>query len=200
MATPRPFADLHALARRHARRADEADDLLQSALLAALEAGRTDLASPDNRRWLAGCIRNQAAMQARTAIRRKRRDDAWSSDVLPSKSEEAATGTDPITHLSPALHVTARLALTGHTRQEIGWLLNLSDTALRQRLSQIKRALANAEAPNTEPALKGMLAFGRIRQALLSASRHGDAFLASHDPDGHLFLIGRSQTGAPRQR
>ena len=48
------FADLHALARRASRRAEEADDLLQSALLAAIEAGRTDFASPETRRWLAG--------------------------------------------------------------------------------------------------------------------------------------------------
>ena len=64
MPTPRVFADLHAQARRLARRPEEADDLLQSALLAALESGRTDLASPETRRWLSGVIRNRAAFDS----------------------------------------------------------------------------------------------------------------------------------------
>ncbi|MCV3238927.1 hypothetical protein [Mesorhizobium sp. ZC-5] len=38
--------------------------------------------------------------------------------------------------------------------------------------------------------LSGTLEFGRIRQSLLAAVRHGQAVLASHDPDGHLFVIG----------
>ena len=68
MPAPRAFADLHAQARRLARRPEEADDLLQSALLAALESGRTDLASPETRRWLSGVIRNRAAFDARTRL------------------------------------------------------------------------------------------------------------------------------------
>jgi len=101
--------------------------------------------------------------------------------------------------LSPALRVTALVALSGHTRQEIGWLLKLSDEALRQRISQLRKALANVERP---PAADpdGALAFGRIRRALLGPVRRRDAFLASHDPDGHLFVVSRSQIASPRQQ
>ena len=156
MPPPRAFADLHAQARRHARRPDEADDLLQSALLAALESGRTDLAAPETRRWLSGVIRNRAAFDARTSARRRRRENGWSETYWPEpalgeqaaqrRSVEPRTGEATLPALPPALRLTALLALSGHTRREIGWLLNLSDTALRQRISQLKRALAAAPA------------------------------------------------------
>jgi len=208
MPVPRAFADLHAQARRNARRPDEADDLLQTALLAALESGRTDLAAPETRRWLSGVIRNRAAFDARTAARRRRRDSAWGEDVLPDaergggssprlRSEmEGAGATLP--DLPPSLRLTALLALSGHTRREIGWLLNLSDTALRQRISQLKRALENAPTPQADPI--GPLPFGRIRRALLGPARREQAFLASHDPDGHLFVVSRSHFPARRQQ
>ena len=62
------YRALRAQARRLVRRAEEADDLVQDALLAALEAGRSD---PP---WLAGVLRKQSAMTARSAIRRRRRE------------------------------------------------------------------------------------------------------------------------------
>lgn len=200
MLVQRQFKDLHALARRTARRPGDADDLVQHAILAALESGRTDLAAPEARRWMAGVIRNRAAFDARTAARRSRRERSW-ADANPA--EPARTGMSrpdrALTSLSPALRVTALLALSGHTRQEIGWLLNLSDEALRQRISQLRKALANAEPPpGADP--DGPLAFGRIRRALLGPVRRRDAFLASHDPDGHLFVVSRSQIAPPRQQ
>lgn len=198
MAAQRQFRDLHALARRVARRSDEADDLVQQAVLAALEAGRTDLSAPETRRWLTGVIRNRAAFDARTSARRRRRETAWSDALAPqTTSPDDAAATASVKHLSPALKVTALLALSGHTRQEIGWLLNLSDEALRQRISQLRKALAGAD-PAAGPA--GALAFGRIRRALLAPARRAQVFLASHDPDGHLFLVSRSQITTPRQQ
>lgn len=197
MAVQRHFRDLHALARRVARRSGDADDLVQQAILAALEAGRSDLSAPETRRWLAGVIRKRAAFDARTAGRARRRESAWSeTQARADDGQKADPGLPP---LSPALKVTALLALSGHTRQEIGWLLNLSEEALRQRVSQLRKALANAgPASNGNPS--GALAFGRIRQALLAPGRRNNAFLASHDPDGHLFVVSRSQIPAPRQQ
>jgi hypothetical protein len=91
--------------------------------------------------------------------------------------------------------------LTGHNRREIAYLLGLPDTALRQRISALKKHLMarGLAAPEELSGLHLDLAYGRIRDALLPALvRHGGAF-ASHDPDGHLFLVRRSQTGAARQ-
>jgi RNA polymerase sigma-70 factor (ECF subfamily) len=198
MAVQRQFRDLHALARRVTRRSDEADDLVQQAVLAALEAGRADLSSPETRRWLAGVIRNRAAFEARTSARRRRRETAWSDALGPQQAfTEGALADAGVKQLSPALRVTALLALSGHTRQEIGWLLNLSDEALRQRISQLRKALAGAD-PTAGPA--GALAFGRIRRALLAPARREQVFLASHDPDGHLFVVSRSRIAIPRQQ
>lgn len=193
-----PLKELRALARRASRRPDEADDLLQAALLAAIEAGRTDISSPETRRWLAGVIRNRAAFEARTGARRRRRETAWAQAAT---REPAVTSDATFDALPPALRITALLAFNGCTRAEIGWLLGLSDTALRQRISQLKRAIdrVGLVAPG-EPRLVGALPFGRMRAALLAAARRRDAFVASHDPDGHLFVVGRSQTPPPRQQ
>jgi RNA polymerase sigma factor (sigma-70 family) len=206
----RTLRNLATLARRHAGRPDEAEDLLQEALLAAIEAGRTDLSSPETRRWMQGVMRNKARMTARTAARRRRRETQWSDtqqdetspDPAASTANSAASG-EVLASLPQSLQVTALLALNGCTREEIGWLLDLSDAALRQRISQLKRALLAmdavnelAPAPSLNPA--GPLAYGQIRQRLLAAARRGQA-LASHDPDGHTFLVTSSQNAVRRQ-
>ena len=51
-------------ARRRSRLTDEAKDLLQSALLAAIEAQRGDMTRSENRRWLVGVLRNRALHEA----------------------------------------------------------------------------------------------------------------------------------------
>jgi RNA polymerase sigma-70 factor (ECF subfamily) len=188
----RPYVELLRQARCMARRADEAEDLLQTILLAAVEAGRADLSCPDNRRWLRGALRKRAAFDARSAARRRQRETQWSQ-------RDAGEATPPgfprrfVASLPPSLRTTALLALTGHTRQEIVWLQHLPDTAFRQRLADIRRrwlAFGGGDVAGM-PGLSGTLEFGRIRQALLAAVHHGqDAILASHDPDGHLFVIG----------
>jgi RNA polymerase sigma-70 factor (ECF subfamily) len=82
--------------------------------------------------------------------------------------------------------------LTGHNRKEIMWLQRLSDAALRQRLSQIGRRWREAGGNSLQDALglSGDLNFGLLRRALIGTLRGSDAALASHDPDGHLFVIG----------
>ena len=102
---------------------------------------------------------------------------------------------DILTGLPPALKALAALVLTGHNRREIAYLLALEDTALRQRVSQLRKRFtaAGIEMPAGMPGLSLDLAYGRIRDALLPALlRHG-GILASHDPDGHLFVVRRSQ-------
>jgi RNA polymerase sigma-70 factor (ECF subfamily) len=193
----RPFADLHAIARRASRRQDEAEDLVQTALLAALEAGRADFSDAANRRWIAGVIRNRAAFEGRTSARRRRRERRWAAEAAPPSLGE--TDAAAIDRLSPSLRMTALLALSGHTRKEIGWLLGLSDVALRQRISLLKRTLARTGG-DMETQLSGQLAFGRIRRALMGAAHRGEAFLASHDPDGHLFVVSRPHFAAAATR
>lgn len=196
---PAVYPALIAQARRHARRADEVDDLVQQTLLAGLEAGRADLP------WLSGTLANLAALQARGAGRRRRREAAVAADaghdqapppVAPSPDTVAAV----LRGLPPAARRVAVLALHGLGAAEIKWLLGIPDTAFRQRLARIRRGLgelppalraeALALAYVRDPARAVELQFGLVRRALQAvlALRPG---LGTHDADGHLLVIHR---------
>jgi RNA polymerase sigma-70 factor (ECF subfamily) len=169
--------------------------------MAAIADGRDDIEAPDNARWLTGVVRNRARMAARTARRQRRRETAWQASHTQKTQTTDSKPDDILAGLPPALRTFAALVLTGHNRREIAYLLDLPDTALRQRVSALKRHLTakGLVAPAELTGLNLDLAYGRIRDALLPALlRHGGVF-ASHDPDGHLFLIKRSQTDTSRQ-
>jgi len=182
-----------------ALRADEAEDLLQTVLLAAIEAGRADLSCINNRRWMIGALRKRAAFDARSAVRRRRRETSFALLDDPQTGSSVAT-TNFVRTLSPSLRTTALLALTGHTKAEVAWLLRISDSALRQRIVQIKRFWRHFDGRDVSElrGLKGGLAFGRIRQALLKAPCRENLILSSHDPSGHLFMV-TSQKDLSRQ-
>lgn len=190
---------LRAQALRLCRRADEADDLVQETLLAGVLAGRHDMP------WLSGVLRRQAAMAARSGVRRRRREALAampSENVLePPDSHEAARMSRPpawLAALPPSAHRLAVLALHGLSADEIRWILRIEPTAFRQRLTRIRRALATqspqlraeslALAYVRDPARSADLPFGLVRRALKAAMRVGDG-LGTHDPDGHLVLI-----------
>jgi DNA-directed RNA polymerase specialized sigma24 family protein len=195
--TPAAYNELLRLARRHSRRADEAEDLVQDALLAAVAAGR-DVDATSSRPWLAGVIRNRAAFAARGALRRTRRETQWQFAVPVMDAAAPAVSVDEVLRdLPPSLKSVAALAFTGHSRREIAYLLRLNDTALRQRLTGLKRQLAarGIELPAATPGLVHDLNYGRIRDALMAKLVHEGGLFASHDPDGHLFVI---RSGARR--
>lgn len=194
------YLELLARARRLTRRSDEAEDLLQAILLSAIHAGRADLSCPNNRRWLEGALRRRAAFEARTAIRRRRREGGWSTDAAaPAGSPLPASFLGALT---PSLRTTALLVLTGHAKPEILWLQRLSDAAFRQRVSEIRRRWRESDDPSIEDAagLAGPLSYGRIRRALLGAAQGEGVALASHDPDGHLFVIRTSSQNDGRRQ
>lgn len=197
----RPLALLLASARRAGARHD-AEDIVQEALMAAFAAGRFDLEDNKTLFWLRGVVRNRARMHVRTATRRRARENAWAGVAVPPQTDcETAPPADILKDLPPALHTLAALVLTGHNRREIAYLLRLPDTALRQRVVSLRRLLAarGLAAPEEMVGLNLDLAYGRMRIALRQAlSRHGGIF-ASHDPDGHIFLVRRSQNQPARQ-
>lgn len=199
---PKHYAQLLAIARRCTRRADEAEDLVQEALLEAVRGGRADLDNPTDLKWLAGTIRNRARLAARSAGRRLRRDSHWQSmhgdlrlDPAPAEPLDLPA---LLSALPPALKAVAALTLSGHTRREIAYLLALPDMTLRQRITTLKRHLAarGVAMPEGMPGLNLDLAYGRIRDALLPALLRQGGILASHDPDGHLFIV-RAHKPAP---
>ncbi len=196
----RSYTELLRYARQVTRRADEAEDLLQIVLLAAVEAGRADMTCADNRRWLLGALRKRALFDARSAIRRRRRESSVAvAETVLGNTE--ALPTHFISTLPPSLRTTALLALTGHTRVEIAWLQRLSNCSLRQRIMGIKLRWRDFDGHEFSefPGLSGSLLFGRIRRVLLKPVRQSGAILASHDPDGNLFII-CSQNDLARQQ
>jgi RNA polymerase sigma-70 factor (ECF subfamily) len=200
-ANKQSYRDLLRYARKVSRRADEAEDLLQDILLAAVKAGRADMTLAANRRWLTGAMRKHAMFQARCAVRRRSREAAV-VDVGSAQGEDEGCVGRFVQTLPPGLRTTALLALAGQTKPEIAWLLRLSDATLRQRIAQIrKRWRAAGMGDGVElSGLGGTLAFGRIRQGLLPATRQSDVVLASHDPDGHLFVVSSQNAGSRQPR
>jgi DNA-directed RNA polymerase specialized sigma24 family protein len=200
------IAELRALARRLSRREADIEDLVQDTLLAALEADRFDAA------WLHGVMRNQAALAARGAVRRRRREaDAGGFEASdPPRAEEGtheATTATVVRALPPGARRVAVLALHGLGADEIRWILGLAPTAFRQRLTTIRKRLgqlppaqqaeALALAYLRDPTRVVDLQLGLVRRALKAALR-GEAGLATHDVDGHLLVIrGRAHTSRP---
>lgn len=210
------YRRLRQRARAHARVPDEAEDLLQSALLAAAEAGRLDDAA-----WIEGTLRRMAALDARTAIRRRRREalaaDGHEEDVAASDGAAMSPGATAgaaapvaagalLATLPPSARRVAVLALHGLDAGEIQWILGIAPTAFRQRLTRIRQALAALPAPQRDQALAATrersrsldLQFGLVRRALKAALVAGEG-LGTHDVDGHLLVISRrrAHTRAP---
>jgi len=190
------YRQLRAQALRLCRRVEDAEDLVQETLLAACVAGRHDLP------WLSGVLRRQAALAARTGVRRRRREAVadWQAgdpdDEAPHRPQDAPPAW--LATLPPSARRLALLALHGLSADEIRWILRIEPTAFRQRLTRIRRALAGqspqmraeslALAYVRDPARAADLPFGLARRALKAAMCVGDG-LGTHDPDGHLVLI-----------
>jgi DNA-directed RNA polymerase specialized sigma24 family protein len=187
-------------ARRAARSRPEAEDLLQSVWLAAVEAGRADLSCAANRRWFVGALRRRALFDARTAARRRTREQ-HTALMHANTGQSAEIPEWFLERLPPKLRTTALLVLTGHSKREILWLLRMNDPPLRQRIADIRRRW-RAEGGGSLDGISGLsgpLNFGIIRRALLQRARSPGVVLASHDPDGHLFVVGTSQKPEARQ-
>lgn len=198
------YRSLQASARSLSRRTADAEDLLQDALLAGIEAGRDD--GP----WLEGVLKNLAAMTARGEGRRRRRESAWATAEASPAQEP---GVDPVPardallrRLPPAARRVAVLALHGLSAEEIRWILGLADTAFRQRLTRIRKALgdlpprqraeAQALAYLRDPARATDLQFGLVRRSL-KAALAGRPGVGAHDADGHLLVIRGAHGSTP---
>lgn len=190
-----------AIARRHARSAADAADLLHEALLVGVQAGRGDFSGEADRAWLAGTIRNIAAETARGASRRRAREARWSAEQPQTvdSGPAIASADDILGVLSEGSRRVAVLALYGLNADEIQFVLGLKPPAFRQRLTALRRALGALPEPLRREALalaytrprragESRLDFGLIRRALLARVR-GGRDLGTHDPDGHLLAI-----------
>ena len=191
--TIQQYRHWRSVAARHARHRGEAEDLLHDALLAAAAAGRTSFSDSANQAWLAGVLRLRASMDARTAVRRHKRETAHvRSETHQDASEDA--GVD-LSSLPRSTRSVAALLIHGLTREEIRVALRLRPEALRQRIASLRRqarnlGLSEAETPRPPRAttLPGDPDPGPIRQILRHCLlRLGGVGTA--DPDGHPIVI-----------
>jgi DNA-directed RNA polymerase specialized sigma24 family protein len=183
------YREILRTARRFACSEDEARDLVQDALVIALSRGFDDWSSPERRGWMRGVVRKHAAFVVRGQTRRRRRErlqDGASGSSVSSWVWRA----DFLASLPRSLRVVAALASADLCAAEIRWLLGVSDTALRQRLSALRGAVRAEAEPPTLPAPEPQLSFGGPRAQLLAGlRRQRGRVVATHDPDGHAILL-----------
>jgi RNA polymerase sigma factor (sigma-70 family) len=183
---------LHRLAESLARTSEEASDLVQDALLAALEQKR-DLHEKRFLAWAFGVIRRRAMFLARTASRRRRRETYYAVEATSPAPPYARLPIQFIDSLPPSLETIALLANAGLGRVEIAHLLGISDAALRKRISDLRRAWrkSGADPDLSVPAQQHRPPCGFLRRSLRSALlKLPAARFAIADPDGHEIFLG----------
>ncbi|RUO34819.1 RNA polymerase sigma factor [Aliidiomarina soli] len=190
------YAQLCSLARHIMNDVSEAEDVVQDAYVAAFLSDRLDFDAVETRKWLVGTVRNKARMALRGAVRRRSRESQWQMEPSNLSLDDQQDISQLLYTLTPALKAVAALVLSGHTRKEIAYLLNLTDVALRQRVQDLKCRITTTDIvmPSELIGLNKEVDYGCIRSALLSKLLHQDGVLASHDPDGHLFVIRTHKT------
>jgi RNA polymerase sigma-70 factor (ECF subfamily) len=183
--------ELLAVARRCSRSRDEAADLVQDVLALAVARGARDWSSAAHRAWLRGVTRKLAAFHARSAARRRRREASCSS--LSAKDEPSRAWVwDPafLSTLPRSLRVVAALVAADLAAAEIRWVLALTDTALRKRLSDLRKAVRASSEATTTSAAPPRYSFGPIRAEVLASLRERtDVAIATHDPDSHPLIF-----------
>jgi DNA-directed RNA polymerase specialized sigma24 family protein len=183
------YREILGMARRFTHSEDEARDLVQDAVMLALARGFDDWSTPARRGWLWGLVRKRAAFMRRGQARRRRREQ------LPDGPAGSHVGSwvwreDFLASLPRSLRVVAALASAELCAAEIRWLLGLSDTALRQRLTALRRAVRAAPEQPTHARIGRQLALGPRRAELLAGLRRQQGrVVATHDPDGHVILL-----------
>lgn len=207
----RRYQDWLRVARRHSRRDDEAEDLLQDALLAAWKVGRRPLERAVDAPWFHGVLSRSAAMRARTAARERLREWTWAANE-PTPDATPDVGGERWSEWPPGLRQVLLLTLSGLTRPEICQVLGISDAALRQRLAALRRrsettsvddARALAAAYAHRLARSNPPDAGLRRAALARGPAQAGTFrFGISDGDGNLFAFSTaptSQNAPPRQ-
>jgi hypothetical protein len=175
------------------RNAEHARDLAHSVLVDAVARGKTS--EVQQRGWMYGAVRRRAAFEARTAARRQAREARWHASTPDPAAHAWRFSPELLAELSPALRVLAALASAELQPREIRSVLRLTDAAFRKRLSELGRAVRTASRAGL-PVVRRVPAghaLGPARAELLSTlERHPAWAVASHDPDGHVFVFSRA--------
>lgn len=178
------------VAERYATGPESAADLVHDVLTRALGRGIDDWETPARQAWMRGALRKHAAFVARTAARRRAREETAS---VPDTEPMAARRLSPaaLARLPKSLRRLATLLSADLRREELLYLLGISDQAFRQRLSAFRRVLRGIGDDDLAPQPPAPSTDGRRRAPLIdAAARHqGGRVVGTHDPDGHLLLF-----------
>lgn len=191
---------LQKMALRRALTPDEADDLVQDVLLAALEEGREFNGAPFLA-WASGVLRRRAMFLARTAGRRRRREAAYAAAITAARGRLRRLPRPFIDSLPPSLQTVALLANAGLGRREIAGLLRISDTALRQRISALRRAWKRSGAAADlleilpEPSQPSGVRRPSLKAMLVKLP---EGRFAVADPDGHPLYLSSAHNSPGR--
>ena len=199
-----PIKEMYRVAKQFSRRQEEIDDLVQDLLLEAVRIGK-DFSDVRFMAWGRGFLHKRAAFIARTEGRRKKREETFQdNDHNFYNTDNLQLPESFIAPLCQSRRILARLINCGLNRKEILYLLNISDTALRQRLTALRKEWKTYDTSGRHSehsdAPVHVLPNGLIRRSLLqtfknSADRKQQTIkrvIGSHDLDGHLFLISAS--------
>ncbi len=195
---PSPVAALYKYAKRYARRQDEIEDVIQDMFLAAIQSGK-EIQGDKFILWGKGFIRNHSAFVARSEWRRRMREEKFGT-IEHHSALEVRVPEKFVIQLIPSLRVLCRLINSGLNRQEIMYALDIPDTALRQRLTSLRKKWNAFLIENSlEIEIKDpihLLETGLLRQSLVkSIQQHLQQLdeevkiLGSHDLDGNLLIF-----------
>lgn len=199
---------LVAASRRFGRVLHESEDVAHDVLVAGLRRGLA-LESEAFRRAVTASARQHAAYLARTAARRRAREQLVAGDgeatVWEAPPAEARVeGEDALREALPAaLRTTLLLLSLGHSKSELRATLGISDEALRKRLQSLRDRAPLARPRFPEP-LAPSPAVRRTQVKVLprlipklEAGRGVGRLLAVTDGDGHGIIFSEVLTNAP---
>ncbi len=170
-------------ARRHSRVSHEAEDLAHDVIVSAL---RRNIPLEDAARYLRRAVGLHGAFLARTAARRRAREQAVDRGAGVADTRDHVD--DGLSTLSPSLRTTLLLLLSGLDKAEVRYALGITDAALRKRFQALR-----AHGRLARPAMVVRAAHPQVRrsqvQLLPSLAAGGARVLAVADPDGHGLIF-----------
>ena len=183
---PDLYGELLGLARRHTPPAEAAELTRRRRRGAA--AGFDDRARPS----ALGCVAPFAGARRSSPGARRGGGARQRFDVerTTAENDPGMDGARSFFDTLPAsLRSVSVLLAAGMSRDDVCHVLDLTDVAFRQRLSQLRKRWPADGAPAAMPEDPD-LAFGPLRRALLHTLRKDTRMaLGAHDPDGHLLLF-----------